>query len=197
VEGRGIEMNAIEAQTNAYGSHMPVLKKYLADFKPETVFEFGCGDNSTPLFIEHCKSVISVEMQKPDWFTKMLEKHGNKPGFDLLCMMGALAAPEYLAVQAKRYDLIFVDGFMSRWLQINAAIGKTDVIITHDVGQPCYHWERVVLPDGWAWIDMPSFNPWVGVVTNRVDVAEWCNQFTGVLVYKALKDKKYRGEIKC
>ena len=88
MEGRGIEMNAIEAQTNAYGSYMPVLKKYLADFKPETVFEFGCGDNSTPLFIEHCKSVISVEMQKPDWFTKMLEKHGNKPGFDLFCMMG-------------------------------------------------------------------------------------------------------------
>ena len=190
-------MNAVEAQSNAYGSHMPVLKKYIEDFKPKTVFEFGCGDNSTPLFIEHCKNVISIEMQKPEWFMKMLKKHGGKLGFYLFCMLGKDTAPEYLSTQPSRFDLIFVDGSMSRWLQINAAIAKTDVIITHDVGQPCYHWERVKLPEGWVWIDMPSFNPWVGVVTNRHDVANWCCQFDGIRLYKAMKDKQYREDAKC
>ena len=190
-------MNAVEAQSNAYGSHMPVLKKYIEDFKPKTVFEFGCGDNSTPLFIEHCKNVISIEMQKPEWFKKMLKKHGDKSGFELFCMLGAIAAPEYLSVQPDKFDLIFVDGSMSRFLQINVAIKKTDVIITHDTGQPCYHWDRVILPEGWVWIDMPSFNPWVGVVTKRHDVANWCCQFPGVTPYKAMKDKQYREDAKC
>jgi len=190
-------MNAVEAQSNAYGSHMPVLKKYIEDFKPKTVFEFGCGDNSTPLFIEHCKNVISIEMQKPEWFMKMLKKHGGKLGFYLFCMLGKDTAPEYLSTQPSRFDLIFVDGSMSRWLQINAAIAKTDVIITHDTGQPCYHWERVILPKGWVWIDLPSFDPWVSIVTNRHDVANWCCQFDGVRLYKAMTDKTYRKDAKC
>lgn len=163
---------------NGYGSHMPILKKYIAEFHPASVWEFGCGDNSTPLFIEHCKSVVSIEMQKPEWFMAMLEKYGGQKHFALLCMPGAFAAPEYLAMQDRRFDLVFVDGHMqSRVGQIDAAFGKTDVIITHDTDQPCYQWGTVRMPPDWVWIDIISTNPWTTIVTRRSDVIEWSRQF--------------------
>ena len=176
---------------NGYGSHMPILTEYVERFRPENVLEFGCGDNSTPLFIEHCKSVVSIEMQKPDWFLLMFQKYGASENLQLCWMPGAGRAPEYLSKSQSRFDLVFVDGHMqSRVAQIEAAFGKTDVIITHDTDQPCYRWGNVHLPDGWAWIDVVSTNPWTTIITHRHDVIEWVGQFKTQSVTD-MNEKKY------
>jgi len=161
-----------------YGSHMPILTKYFDDFKPKTAWEFGCGDSSTPLFIEHCESVVAIEMQKPDWFIRITDVYGGNKNLNLYCMLGPFAAPEYLSLQQKRFDLVFADGHMgSRWMQINSALSKTNVIITHDTDQPCYHWERVSLPSGWVWIDIVNHVPWTAIITKSADVIQWAEQF--------------------
>lgn len=174
----------------AYGSHMPVLKRYLELFKPRTVFEFGCGTNSTPLFIETCESVIAIEMQKPEWFIKVLREYGSHPNFKFMCMPGPDSGPEYLGLLGSGFDLVFVDGHMRRPLQIKAAFSKTRTIITHDTDQPCYGWSGIELPEGWEWIDVVETWPWTAVCSCDSDVRDWARTYSN-LSCTAMSDKKF------
>jgi len=167
---------------NPYGTHLKYLESYIKTFKPLSVFEFGCGENSTPLFIEKCQSVISVEMQKPDWFLKIWEAFNGQSNFTLYCMPGGMGAPDYLQKCGGRFDMIFCDGHMaSRWLQITEAAKKTNVIFTHDTDQPCYKWEQAKLSYGWKWFDFREVKPWTSVISNKQSVQDWARLMGGVL----------------
>lgn len=176
---------------SGYGLHRPILAEYINEYKPFTVFEFGCGHNSTPLFIDRCADVTSVEMQKPDWFIDVWIRYGLRPNFKLVCMMGPKLAPEYLSLLPVVFDLIFIDGHMARWSQINSAFKKTSVIITHDTDQPCYEWGKIELPAGWSWRDITITDPWTAIITRNNAVAEWAKQFDGETITD-MSAKTYR-----
>jgi predicted O-methyltransferase YrrM len=156
-----------------WNSHKPVLHALLKTCNIESVFEFGSGFGSTPIFVEGCKSVHSVEMQSEDWFVKVKEKLSSYENFKYDMMLGPIDAIVYFAGVDKKYDLVFVDGHgLSRPECINAAFSKTDIVVTHDTDVPSYHWERINLPEGWSKINYKVV-PWTTVFhKNTVDISE-------------------------
>ena len=146
-----------------FATHLPVLERAIRDFGIETVLEFGTGLYSTPLLVQLCKEVISVEMHERSWFDKNRTELAS-PNFTPLLMLGPEVGVEYLLNADRRFDMIFVDGHEdSRWKVVNAAFDKTDVIIAHDTEVRYYQWHRIELPDGWIWLDFKKHIPWTSV----------------------------------
>jgi len=173
---------------NAYGTHMPILESYIKAFRPVSVFEFGCGDFSTALFVRECRRVVSVEMQNEAWYSRMKEKHQSDNNVELLLALGRDPGLELLT---SRFDLIFVDGHMqSRTRQCEIGAAHADTIIAHDTDQPCYHWHNIELGVGWIWIDIVSVRPWTSVMTRNPKVVEWTAQFKAQR-YFDMEEKSY------
>lgn len=163
---------------NPYSTHMPILESFVDSFKPRTIFEFGCGQYSTPLFIEKVSdSVLSIEMQNIGWFMDIHDKYQSNK-FSLYCMLGSTAACEYMTMQKRIFDMIFVDGHADRWLQVNCSFDKSSTIIAHDTNQNEYKWNQIKLPEGWKWMDIIENDPWTSVITNNTAVLEWCKKFS-------------------
>jgi hypothetical protein len=146
-------------------SHLPVLKRVIEEHKPRTVFEFGMGDGSTPLFIEHCRQVVSVEMQSLSWYVELVGKYeaDNWAPICLPCPRCGI----YFLTGGQTFDLVFVDGHGdTRPEQIRAASEKTDLIIAHDTEEPSYGWGRVNMP-GWKETTYKDHPTWTTVYERR------------------------------
>lgn len=132
-----------------YATHLPTLCNILNLNNIKSVFEFGCGNNSTLLFADKCEEVIAIEMQNESWYQEMKSKVGNN--VKLLCQIGPTQAIETLETYDRKFDLIFVDGHGdSRWKAINVASKYTDIIVAHDTETPSYRWDLVNLDNRWS-----------------------------------------------
>ena len=80
---------------DAYASHLPVLTALINTDKPKRVLEFGAGLYSTPLFLEKCEYVVSVE-KNADWFQRIAIEY---PNANLVTEPPSIAG----------FDLIFID----------------------------------------------------------------------------------------
>jgi predicted O-methyltransferase YrrM len=154
-------------------SHIPVLHALLKTCNIKSVFEFGSGLGSTPIFVKGCESVHSVEMQNESWFIKVQDELGTYENFKYEMMLGADDSIEYFIGLNKKYDMVFVDGHgLTRPECINAAFDKTDIVVTHDTNVPSYNWQRIELPEGWSRIDYKVI-PWTTVFhKDTVDISE-------------------------
>ncbi len=164
----------IRAKMKTKDTHLPILTELFKMKDVQTVLEYGMGYGSTPFFFDKCKTVVSVEMQNEEWFHKISSSFIKK-GFTPLLSIGPFSYRD-LPVDAleERYDLIFVDGHgSSRWDVINDSFGKTDIIVAHDTQEKGYSWDRVLLPEGWEWIDIRDYSVWTSVITRDEKVI--CN----------------------
>ena len=133
-----------------YATHLPILHKLLYENEINSVYEYGCGLYSTPLFINCASDVTSIEMQNEKWFVKVKDALSYAKNLDIHLMLGPDAAIDYFKKQNKSYDLVFVDGHVgTRWACINEAFKNSKFIVTHDTEVPVYQWQKIVVPDGW------------------------------------------------
>ena len=61
-------------------SHVPIFKKMFETFDINSVFEYGIGLHSTPIFIDNCEKVLSIEMNthslgSQTWYEKVVEDY--------------------------------------------------------------------------------------------------------------------------
>lgn len=90
-----------------YSSHVPIFKWIFSTLKISSVFEFGCGNYSTELFIKNCKVVESVEMQSTEWFNIISNKYRGVPNHTIQCLLGPYAGIEHFNSQNKIWDMVY------------------------------------------------------------------------------------------
>jgi hypothetical protein len=135
---------------NPFSTHLVLFNSLFNQYEVSSIFEFGMGLFSTPLFLEKSESVISVEMHTIEWFNKVKESLVDSK-FTCLCKLGPMAAIDYFNSLDQTFSLVFVDGHgATRWHCINSAFSKTKVIVTHDVEVPSYRWDLVNVPEDWV-----------------------------------------------
>ena len=159
---------------DAYATHLSVLKELFTAFTFDSVFEFGSGKYSTVFFSKNAKAVTSIEMQSDEWFsivkTYLIDNKISNVDYVLLVDEDGMKSNTLL----KESDFVFVDGAaFARVNNIQAAYKKTGVICVHDVQEPGYKWEKLIVEDGWKifkFVDEPTHT---AVLTNRYDVIEY------------------------
>jgi len=153
---------------DAYGTHINVLKDIAKQLKLAYVLEFGAGIYSTDFFLGIGAKVVSIEQQSDAWFEKVKAKHEKNKSFNIMFMYGPGKGPAWLEESRDKFDLIFVDGdSASRWLCVNAAFDKTDIIVAHDTEEKMYSWEKINVPKGWTKVDFKDVKPWTTVWFNK------------------------------
>lgn len=146
-----------------YSTHLPLLNNLFGQITCSSIFEYGMGSFSTPLFCEKAEKVVAVEMQSIDWYEK-IKNTIKTDNLDLHCMLGPTDAVTYFKSLNKFFDLVFVDGHIeSRWLCINEAFSKTKIIVAHDTQQPVYQWHKIKVPAGWRSYTDRRQSPWTTV----------------------------------
>jgi len=127
---------------DGFGSHLPLLEEIFKLKKINNVIEFGCGDFSTPFFIQNCSSVTSIEMQTDEWFHKMSNQFKNSPNWKGFLSIGP---HEFTRLNIyKKVDLCFVDGHGdSRPDVINFMQIYSDIFVAHDTETFTYYWGRI------------------------------------------------------
>jgi hypothetical protein len=137
-------------------SHFPMLNIVCAalafpKFKVKKTLELGCGEYSTPFFIEHSENHTAIETtgheheaRSVEWYERIKSKYGNRITIELHDFNLSINA-----MKAADADLIFVDGATRRPEFVNAAFLYTTTVLAHDTEESGYGWEQVVVPFGW------------------------------------------------
>jgi hypothetical protein len=177
---------------NPYETHRFVLEKLIEQFQVKNVLEFGMGVFSTPIFLKGCDKVLSIEMQEEEWFNKVVNMYKDENKFQALLKLGPMEACNYAKVLSETFDLVFVDGHGdSRVQQAESVMGKTNIIVLHDTEAKVYHWERMVIPEGWTWLDVTELNPWTSVLTNKEEVVKLIQDNFQTKTITSMKDKSF------
>jgi len=121
-------------------SHIPILQKLFSTFDINSVFEYGIGLHSTPIFIDNCKKVLSIEMNthKSDsetWYQKVVNEIGDRENWEHNEMHGPHEAIFYAynLFKENSFDLVFAVGHGdTRNAQTNSGFGYSRFIICHD-----------------------------------------------------------------
>lgn len=161
-----------KSNLESWATHLPVLESILNNCPIESVFEFGSGFGSTPLFIERCKHVHSIEMQNDDWFHRVNEKFKECSGFTYEKAIGPRIGIDIFKNTGRNYDLVFVDGHGdTRWDCINKSFDRTNIIVTHDTNVPSYKWNLIEIPTGWEVYEYKKIIPYTKIFyTNATEI---------------------------
>ena len=150
----------IIAKNGAYATHLYVLESIFNTSQIKSVFQFGSGLSSTPLFVKAAQYVHAIQMQDESWFNVVQSQLSKYPHFNFKCQLGPFSAINSLRQIEGTFDLIFVDGHGdSRPQAIMQAFKHTKLIVTHDTQNPGYGWDRIIMPDGWVRYDDIKYNP--------------------------------------
>jgi len=152
--------------TDNWGSHQPLLWLALESTNG-TVFEFGCGHNSTPKLmkycIEHGRSFFSYENKK-DWIEEM-------KGY------GVLNVENYEDIRLQNVDVLFIDHAPGerRKVDIERWRNHAKIIIAHDTEPSADHGYKMrpVLKRFKYMKDFETDGAWATAVSNYVDVTKW------------------------
>jgi len=161
-------------------SHVPFLKKILETFEINSVLEYGIGLFSTPIFLESCKRVVSIEMNSgydgmtgktETWYDKVVKEVGLKENWEHFNIPGPMNGIDYAIglFKYENFDLVFADGHGdTRAYQANSANGVARFIVCHDTE---HRHTRVKWDLGnYYMVDFPNFcssynwqrDPWPG-----------------------------------
>ena len=145
-------------------SHVPIFKKMFETFDINSVFEYGIGLHSTPIFIDNCEKVLSIEMNthslgSQTWYEKVVEEIGDRDNWTHDEMHGPHKAISYAKelFGKETFDLVFADGHGdTRHQQTNSGFGSSRFVICHDSQhQHTRHgWE---IPDNYYKIDFVDY----------------------------------------
>jgi hypothetical protein len=149
-------------QSGPYASHLPILRKLFAGGTIKKVFEFGMGRSSTPFLLNHCDSVISIEMQSGNYYNEMLSEYSCVRWQPHLILDMEKAVDAILEIA--EIDLVLVDGHGSnRFAQVQNAMRVSPIVVAHDTEEPSYRWDRIRLPNGWECVTYETEKPWTSV----------------------------------
>jgi len=135
-----------------WGSHVPTNISVLKSFQVTGVLELGAGLNSTPLFFDNCKNVISIENDL-NWIDKLREENLIKETENQKLVYHKL--PEYINRSTHKRDIpknilkesidfynsyitpeinfLFIDGYAGLRLEaLEKLYKKFDIITYHD-----------------------------------------------------------------
>ena len=124
-------------------SHRPVLEMILDTGTISNVLEFGIGWGSTPLFVEKCESLVSVESNDLAWLERVSESVGDCKNWEKVIALGPCRWMVELPRQFpdRQYELVFVDGHGdSRHAQMLYGFCVAPVVVCHDTQQPTFNW---------------------------------------------------------
>lgn len=121
------------ATASTWDSFKPTLIKVLAEFKPETVMEWGPGVST--LVMQDFPSVKRITTVEHDmaWHNKWKDKFGDK--VELILEEDMERYP--LWVNFKNFDLYFVDG-REREICLELCNGSNGIVILHDAERESY-----------------------------------------------------------
>ena len=154
-----------------FGSHLWVLKTVLDRLAPQRVVEFGMGMYSTLLFIEYPVHLISIEMERHDWFYHVTEKvlatPRAAPVFQPVFAQNPLAYSLFAGLP--RPDLVFVDGDLTRAEQAMAALERgVETIVMHDFTPDSFNYRTLMVPPGYIQYNCHrTVGPPTGILTKR------------------------------
>lgn len=132
-------------QTNVH-SHRPILETLLATGKIRHVLEFGIGEGSTPLFVEKCESLVSVESNDLEWLERIKALVGYCTNWEQVVALGPCKWMVALPARfpGRTYDLCFVDGHGdSRHAQMLYGFCVAPVVVCHDTETDTFNWAAV------------------------------------------------------
>lgn len=92
---RSLTAPQCEPTSDPYSTHLPVLREVLTAERPKRILEFGGGDYSTPLLLEHAEELVVVETD-PKWRRRLAETYPQ-----------AQVVPR--RPSPARFDLVFID----------------------------------------------------------------------------------------
>lgn len=175
-----------------FSSHLKILEFIIDKFDIRSVFETGCGDFSTKLFLDKAKKVVSLETQNQSWFEKINSEFGNKKNYLCNIKLDFKGIYDFLG-GLEKFDLCFVDGRCDRFRQVNYLFKKSNILVAHDTEANIYLWDRVDLPYDFLWIDIVEKEPWTSVITNRMEVFRSLQEKFQIEVYdrKSFPFKRY------
>lgn len=158
--------------SNPYATHLPILVGIGHLFTIKNIIEFGCGENSTLIFLNktiypQLEAILSLE-NDPVW----LEKIRLKANADSRISMKLVRGEMHIVVtdhQVDSYDLIFIDDSLSiaQRSQTIKAIAlqapSRSMVIIHDYEQRAYQEAARTFKNRF---NFTAFNPNTGIVWN-------------------------------
>jgi hypothetical protein len=158
-----------------YSTHTELLKFLMDNLAIETVLELGMGHFSTPLF----RSYPGVSLVSLDSDINWVNQFSPGPNHTV----GAYPLLGF-ARNVTWFDLAFVDGnpASERAACVQELLLKTRLVVAHDTGPEDnwnYHYDEIVLPEGFVRLDYTKKSPWTSVFTADAEVIAKVQEFNG------------------
>lgn len=128
-----------------YATFIPVLEAVLSVIGGDVhAIEYGGGMYSTPLLIERCASVLTIE-RNAKWRERLWSEHGGAGNWVLLDDIPSPAGA----------GLVFVDDVRDKRVEVaNAAFSTgVPVVVIHDTEQNCYGYRNLAPGDSYVRYD--------------------------------------------
>jgi hypothetical protein len=171
-----------------YGTHVPVLQAMLDVFQPSGILELGVGRNSTPLFHEYGKRLVSVETNR-QWIDEIGKTFPQRANFSLIHheltsiteRTRAHTIPErvksecvkyYLAIKAMNpeLNLLFIDHVSGlRAATLISLHQHFDHVVYHDADKAGYRYDLFTQQDTGSHLHfvLRSFVPCTGLLIRK------------------------------
>ena len=127
--------------TKDYATHLPVLIAIAQHFHIEQVLEFGCGNFSTPIFLNqrvfrHLRRLESFDNDKA-WINRLNEQVGSDSRYASHLVEGSMSVA-IREIPIEQFDLVFVDDSTSAEERVRTIRELSDrnptrsLIVIHD-----------------------------------------------------------------
>ena len=179
---------------DSFATHMATNESFIKAFQPQSIFEFGMGRYSTPLFVQACLKTVSVEMQEASWYNTIIQelKDADPDRFLPVLALDRFLGCHMLEGSPDNYDLVFVDGHgYSRWAQVAAGYSKSHALIVHDTEAHIYEWSRVNIPEGWSAVELRGEYAWTTVLTDMSNIVDWAMTLPEPFPFTSFAEKGY------
>ena len=174
----------------AMGTHTPVLKAIIECFEPTGILELGIGENSTKVFYDCDKRVVSVETDE-EWCSYIEKKLKPKDNFELIYHnLGPKIHRKSKFIRHVSKELAnncvkFYDSILNKHPEINflfidhvsglraftlvEMFYKFDFIVYHDAHSAGYHYNIIDKKDTSKYLHFmfKSFDVWSGILIHK------------------------------
>lgn len=185
------------------GTHIPVLKAILEAFEPTGILELGIGENSTRMFYQYNKPLISIETDA-EWYQYMKDELISKDNFKLIhhklpanihrksklhrdiSMDLANDCVEFykdVIEQNSDVNFLFIDHVSGlRGIALASLFDRFDFVVYHDAENKGYGYDLFKSKDSDQYIKFmfKSFESWSGILINN-DYADKIECFEAAL----------------
>jgi hypothetical protein len=176
------------ARFDGYGSHTPIMDTIFSNRSINTVLELGVGEFSTRYFIEDKKvKLTSIESQSEEWYEKT--KAINP---DIVWMPEKDRLFDWAYNLKDMFDLILIDNNNEyRWHLVDRLQKNTRYLILHDTEQSIYNYHLCTLKEGYSITDFVLYRPWVGLITDDIEMRDILGEQFPHIAYRNIADKFY------